>query len=367
MTLQDAYPGLAPFSELILTHFGQRHPKTDRRVVRLSWNPAAILEGTGRFPRRRNVPPESEQPQAKQVPLRTLLVTLLIVALIAVFLVWWKGGEAVDRICRPLIDAAVARAEPDVEAELPMIVEEVGGSPAEAREIAERERVWTELSGAPPVWPENLSAPPSCEDVESDLLAVCRELDTRPFVRERLTTGGICTLVRQVGEELAANPPVPTSELGSYASILANVFHLSRTLGLKRVELLRDALVREPELREPAAMALYRWSVTRRVCAERTSIRREPIYDYSVFLLNTVGGQAYLRRRSPDIEALASFYALVTLDRAIEDGHNPHGVDPRPDIQRCRELIETQPFVFREGYLGILDEMEQRWASRESP
>ena len=74
------------------------------------------------------MPPESEQPQAKQVPLRTLLVTLLIVALIAVFLVWWKGGEAMDRICRPLIDAAVARAEPDVEAELPMIVEEVGGA-----------------------------------------------------------------------------------------------------------------------------------------------------------------------------------------------------------------------------------------------
>lgn len=313
------------------------------------------------------MPPESEQPQARQVPLRTLLVTLLIVVLIAVFLVLWKGGETVDRICRPLIDAAVARAAPEIQPELPTIVEEVGDLSARSREVAERERVWTELNGAPPVWPENLSAPPSCEDVESDLLAVCRVLDTRPFVRERLTTGGICTLLRQVAEELAANPPVLTSELGSYASILANVFHLSRTLGLKRVELLRDALVQEPELREPAAMALYRWSITRRVCAERTSVRREPIYDYSVFLLNTVGGQAYLRRRSPDVEALASFYALLTLDRSIEDGYNPHGFDPRPEIRRCRELIEAQTFVFRDGYLGILDEMAQRWESRQSP
>jgi hypothetical protein len=272
----------------------------------------------------------------------------------------------VNRICRPLIDAAVARAEPDPGAQLPMIVEEVAPS-AEAREIAERERAWTELNGAPPVWPENLTAPPSCEDVESDLLAVCRELDSRPYVRERLTTGGICTLLRQVGEELAANPPVLTSELGSYATIVANVFHLSRTLGLRRVELLRDAVIQEPELREPAAMALYRWSITRRVCAERTAIRREPIYDYSAFLLTTIGGQAYLRRRSADVEALASFYSLLTLDRAIEDGYNPHGVDPRPSIRRCRELIEGRPLVFRDGYLGILDEMEQRWAARESP
>jgi hypothetical protein len=80
-----------------------------------------------------------------------------------------------------------------------------------------------------------------------------------------------------------------------------------------------------------------------------------------------MGGQAYLRRRAPRIEALASFYALMILDRAQQDGHNPAGVDPRPEIQRTRALLESEPLVFREHYLVVLDQMAERWKERSEP
>jgi hypothetical protein len=137
----------------------------------------------------------------------------------------------------------------------------------------------------------------------------------------------------------------------------------------ERMDLARRLLREERALAEPAAMSLYRWLISREDCARsgRTSIRIEPMYDYAGFLFQTIGGQAYLRRRAPSVEALASLYALLILDRALEEGHNPHGFDPRPEIGRTRQLLENRPFIFRERYLEILSEMEERWKGKEPP
>ena len=77
-----------------------------------------------------------------------------------------------------------------------------------------------------------------------------------------------------------------------------------------------------------------------------------------------MGGQAYLRRRSPRVEALASFYALLIIDQAERAGNNPLGFDVLPEIGRTRELIDAQQFVFGEQYLELLDDIEHRVATR---
>jgi hypothetical protein len=149
--------------------------------------------------------------------------------------------------------------------------------------------------------------------------------------------------------------------------MLSNVFHLFRVVGAERLAILRDAARREDAHAEPVAMALYRWMASRESCSRsgRTAIRMEPLYAYAAFLFQTMGGQAYLRRRPPRAEALAGFYSLLILDRAIENGHNPHGVDPRREIRRTRELLAAQPLVFGERYLTLLDQMEERWKRKE--
>ena len=90
------------------------------------------------------------------------------------------------------------------------------------------------------------------------------------------------------------------------------------------------------------------------------------MYAYSGFLFNTMGGQAYLRRRTPRTEALACFYALQVLDQAIAAGHNPEGLDPRTEIPRCRALLDSQPLVFSARYVDTLDRMARRWETRTS-
>jgi len=125
----------------------------------------------------------------------------------------------------------------------------------------------------------------------------------------------------------------------------------------------------EQDHAEPIALALYRWLVSREACARsgRTAIGKEPLYEYAGFVFQTMGGQAYLRRRTPKVEALTGFYALLLLDRAVESDHNPHGVDPRPEIRRTLDLLEAQPLVFGDRYRTVLEEMRQRWELRDTP
>lgn len=272
-------------------------------------------------------------------------VAALIGALLLVWLAWSQG----DRL-RGLLSGSEA---PDPAP--------AGSSPAVAAQAPARETPTADWFGRTPRWPADFTDPQSCEAVESELARICAALDRAAEGEE-----GTCAMISEVAAELAQNPPVLSSELKSYAAILSNAFHLFRVLGRDRVDLLRARLSEQDELSEPVAMALYRWLITRERCARSggSPIGIDALYAYSGFLFRTLGGQAYLRRRTPRTEALASFYALLILDRAQERNHNPQGLDPRAEILRTRSLLQTQPLVFADGYRNVLDEMEARWRRR---
>jgi hypothetical protein len=296
-----------------------------------------------------------------------LLTVGLIVLVVVVWLVWWQS----DRLCAVLCGDLDAAAGGRVEGEIPDADEPSSESAIAAAQwesaLAEAERRWTEWVGAPPQWPDDFVAPQDCAAVEQDLIRVCGRLDEAGYMSSAGASDSSCALIRQAIEELARRPPVLASELKSYESMLANVFHGFRTLGARRLNLLREMARQEQDHAELITMVLYRWMVSRESCARsgKTPIATAPLYDYASFLFQTMGGQAYLRRRSPKVEALTGFYALLLLDRAVEQDHNPHGVDPRPEIRRTRELLEAQPLVFGDRYRAVLDEIDERWKKRD--
>jgi hypothetical protein len=158
---------------------------------------------------------------------------------------------------------------------------------------------------------------------------------------------------------------VASGELVKHDALLANVFHLFRVLKRERLDQLREIVSQEQRMAEPAAMVTYRWLMAQASCPGVESRFGLPaLYEYAAFLLNTMGGQGYLRRRTPRVAALAGFYALLILDQAIQKGINPHGVDPRPHIRSCRGLLKSQDLLFRDRYLAVLEEMEGRWQGR---
>lgn len=296
----------------------------------------------------------------KSIRVRNVVIgTVVVAVIVATVLLWRQSREEPERGSTPSPAA-------DPGAATPVAPEDgAGRGPGETAAPVDAERVWTELTGEPPRWPSDFSTPASCEGVRNDLARICAALDVRaPALREH---GGACTLIEQLGAELAAAPPDLSSELRSYDALLRNVFHLFRIAGRERMRVIRRALA-EQDLAEPAALALYRWAISQERCSRSDlhPVSSEALYAYAGFLFNTLGGQAYLRRRSPRVEALACFYGLQVLDGAIRGGHNPHGLDPRPEIPRCRDLVALQDFVFADRYGAELEEMSRRWKTREA-
>jgi hypothetical protein len=302
----------------------------------------------------------------RSIVVRNVVIGLVIFAGVVAAVIYWSGGSLIGPWQPAVSDEESEPITPSTTAGefAPPETGDADAPPETPAAASESERRWTELMGRPPVWPGDLAEAPGCAEADRGLAEICKLLDARSDDLERF--GGACNLIEEVGEELAGRPPRTVAELRSHDTLVSNVFHLFRVLGRERTRVLKRTLDTEDELTEPAALALYRWIRSRETCRSESpsSIRMEPLYEYAAFLFNTMGGQAYLRRRPPRIESLACFYGLQVLDVAVERGHNPLGLDPRPEIARCRDLVRGQSFVFVDRYVEILDDMDRRWQRR---
>lgn len=277
-----------------------------------------------------------------------LWLRLAPIAIVLVIVAAWLLLRGDGEPTQPALDETPpAAAEPPPLSETER--EEPGFSPAQRR--------WVDVTGAPPEWPSDILAAGSCAEAVRDLRALCERLDRQPAVRELKLTAGTFALLEEVNDALAANPPVVEGELTDLLDIRANVAHVFRAIGEPRtVALLRIALA-HPEFAEPMALGVYRWLRSAESCGanEPRPMRPALQYEYAAFLLDTVGGQGYLRRRAPRHEALASFYALLIVERAVRERRDLYAIRLGPEIDRCMRLIEGEPsLLFRDRYLETL-------------
>jgi hypothetical protein len=306
----------------------------------------------------------SEEPRGRGKPgaIWMRLLPILVLALIVVIWAVWKYRDSLFGAGEPAAGESVQDTvvDPEGETAADALDPDAAYTPLEKR--------WVDATGWSPVWPDDFDSPADCAAVTDDLRSLGAVLDGREYVRDWDLPGGSFDLLVGAVGDLDERRPVVEGELTRYGSILRNVTHLFRVLGEERLRRLAELTTLEPELAEPMALTLYRWMRVRERCAagQPRGMSLQGQYDYAAFVLTTVGGQAYLRRRLPRQEALATFYALMVIDQAVESGYNPLGIDPRHDIARCIGLMERQDLLFGERYLAILEDMRRRWASRTS-
>ena len=269
-----------------------------------------------------------------------LVVVIAVLVVLAALVGWWvgRGGSA-------------AKPEPTPEG-----VETAQPPASEAARTGERLVVpvdpqWQAALDETLSWGRGEPAEASCPAIESQLDALCAE------------SGAPCGLAKSAAIALARRPPTASGELYKHETVLANTFHLFRTLGRRDVVRLRDASRQADVELELHAMAFYRWLASRETCGEgdERALTLSVLNDYAVYGLSTLGGQAYLRRQSPDAEGLATFYALLTVDRAIQAGKDEHGLDPRPFVERAEELLDDEDLALRDEYQSALDGFKTRW------
>jgi len=187
-------------------------------------------------------------------------------------------------------------------------------------------------------------------------------LDSRDYVKEWKLPDGVYGLLTVAAQDLATDRPVVTGELHRLDLLLANVSHLYLTLGRTRLEQIQTLVHLEPDLVEPLGLQLFRWLQVRQRCSSPRD--RAPgfqaQYDYASFLLTTLGGQAYLRRRPARLEALGGFYALLILDQSMSNHHNPYGLMLDGELQRYGQMLGGQDLVFTDRYRRLLEEIRRR-------
>lgn len=272
---------------------------------------------------------------------------ILLVLTVGVFYWWNRKGE------RDAVEDASGDRIEQTDAAL------YGGSA-----FGPLEQAWVDVTGGPPEWPEDFGQPAGCNEEVDRLRGLMLPLDGQDYIRDWQLPAGTFGLFIDATGELASGSPQLGFRLGDSGAVHSNVTHLVRVLGARRTARLALLAARESARAEPLALSIYQWLQAGDSCAADV---RPPSaaaqYDYAAFLLQTIGGQGYLRRRAPRIEALISFYTLLIADASISRGYDPQGLELLPEIARCRALIETQPLVFRDHYIELLDTMQRRWES----
>jgi hypothetical protein len=199
------------------------------------------------------------------------------------------------------------------------------------------------------------------ESIDRQILAFFTYLDGRDYVKAYALDGGTYTHYTAAVDELSASLPKVAGETESLYTTLKNVSHFFRVLGKKRTELAAEILKNEQEILEPAMRVFYQWAT-----GPASTLKGKPslpvMYEYASFFLNTLGGRSYMMRRDSKVRLLTTYYCILVLDRANDNGMNPNGVDIRPLIGLTANDIRSQKgLIYQKPYLAELSRLADKY------
>jgi len=202
-------------------------------------------------------------------------------------------------------------------------------------------------------------------ETERQIAAFFSYLDNRPYVQSQNLAGGSYLQYQIAIEKLSAKPPIIVGEMNSLYSMVRNVAHFYRVMGKKRVLLTKQILQNESEVIESVLKTFYQW-VTMGDGGKATLKGRPSMttmYEYSGYILNTLGGRSYLLRRNPKVRTLTTYYCVLILDSANDAGLNSRGIDIRPYIKSSLLEIKSQiGLIHQKEYITRLSELSLKYS-----
>ena len=198
------------------------------------------------------------------------------------------------------------------------------------------------------------------EDLEQDMIRFCRNLDEREYIKARRLPEGTFRQLVKILNDLAANPPIVAGEAADPYKLKLNQEHFLRVIGKDNIGLLLDILANETELMESTAEMLFDW-LNKGIEARSPEIRmtHKELYEYAAFFLNTLSGKACLWRRDSKTRILATYYAVLVVDRANREKGNRYGVAIRPAAARLMDdMVNYRNLSYRGLYIKKLKALE---------
>jgi hypothetical protein len=288
-----------------------------------------------------------------------VVFALIVVGLVTYFMVnrWHQNQMAVGRQqsqkeCLEVIQ----KMEADIEA--------MRAELAAERQMRPGNEVFPTVFGTPAPGPNADTLPTDCEKVDAQMLSFFNYLDSRSYLSDRQIEGGSAGFLSECAALLMANPPLNIGEMQELFRLVKNVTHFYRVLGKKRLMLVKDIMVSEERILEPAMAVFYATIVEcgKPMSGDAKPLSMERLYDYAGYFLNTLGGRSYLLRRESKMRMLLKFYSILIVDRANDEKFNRYGIDVRPYIDYLFYDISNQKgLTYRARYLTRLTALRNKY------
>jgi len=283
---------------------------------------------------------------------------LLIIALIAgglfVFYYTFFGSKS--------------RKQPAFQEEDKIRSEELAKSPTETEDIL----IQSPTLSAPQerleeVESKGMKVEDECQKMEKDLQEFFTYLDAKDYIRGLRIGEGTFNHFLKIIRALSLNPPIPAGEGLNYDMIINNIYHFYRALELKDLTFIKLILKNEADTMEINLALFYKWLMSNDECGQKEGIppTLDILYKYAGFLVNSIGGRAYLFRRETRLRLLLYYYSLLIIHEADKKKMNNFGVDITPFLEPLAEEIENYQFLyFRKEYAGRLINLKDYYAKK---
>lgn len=190
-------------------------------------------------------------------------------------------------------------------------------------------------------------------------------LDQQPYMQDFALKEPSKDHFSKLLQKLMDNPPVVIRETDDILTLLKNTAHFYRILDKENIIVLKGILDRDRKSLEQMLKTFYALTYHPDALQNEYSLTLYPeaLRDYAAFFLNTIGGRLYLFRRDSASRMAVSYYAILVIDRANQEGNNPQGIDIRPAIDSLIGEIEDggKNLKFRDEYLERLYDLKERY------
>ena len=285
--------------------------------------------------------------------------------------VWWGLLILVLLAAAVFFGYYLGRDNAPVEKTIPLGIKEVEPGNKSDKEINEKEpkKVRVEIKEKEPSI--GVTSQPITEDycaqIESQIHDFFIYLDSKDYVKKIGLKYDSFTLYKKILGEFSANLPIPSGESLSPEIMNKNIFFLFRTIDSVDIYFMKEVLKNEADTMEMNFDLFYKYFMLKDQCPGRENTRPsfQVLYRYAGFFLNTIGGRAYLFRRTSALRLLMTYYSILIIHDADKKGKNNYGIDIFPEIEPLTKEIGIFPDLrFRNEYISRLMEIKNYYAEK---
>jgi hypothetical protein len=203
----------------------------------------------------------------------------------------------------------------------------------------------------------------SLDSVHTRVMNFFKYIDQKGYLSARGIPGNSYGKFRSIMDRLMQASPVISGESQDMLTLLKNITYLFGLLGKSDTLLVRDIINGESEIMEPTMKLFYQW-LDPAIAMQgegRITLTYAKQYEYAAYLMQTIGGKAYLFRRDSKTRLLTSYYCILIIDRANQETLNTYGLDIRPMVgSLITEMQNSKVLIDKQEYLAALNIIKQK-------